>query len=248
MGAGSASPLVSMTTRSNGATVPASRRRRMSSSVSTRSPRIVQHRQPVCSSTKLSSLVSIRSWSSPTSPNSLMITAVRENCGLLQQVPEQRGLAAAEKAREHDDGDHAGRCRARAQRIGGSRDPRACADARRVTRVPACAGMTSRASPNGRRERSRTGRSRLTAARPARRPAIRRDAARALAFAHHPAERQVPGGACRREADCRRCRQQQRSVRLKANIARPRAKPRGCAPAARQTCRERRRSQHRPLR
>ena len=59
----------------------------MSSSVSTRSPRTAQHRQPVCSSTKLSSLVSIRSWSSPTSPNSLMITAVREKSGCLSRRP-----------------------------------------------------------------------------------------------------------------------------------------------------------------
>ena len=80
MGAGSASPLVSITTRSNGVTSPASRRRRISSSVSTRSPRTAQHRHPVWSVTKLSSLVSTRSWSRPTSPNSLMITAVRANC------------------------------------------------------------------------------------------------------------------------------------------------------------------------
>ena len=40
---------------------------------------------PSAASTKLSSLVSIRSWSSPTSPNSLMITAVRENSGLLSR-------------------------------------------------------------------------------------------------------------------------------------------------------------------
>ena len=106
MGAGSASPLVSMTTRSNGATRPSSRRRRISSSVSTRSPRTAQHRQPVCSSTKLSSLVSIRSWSSPTSPNSLMMTAVREKSGCLQQASQQRGLAAAEEAGQHGDGDH----------------------------------------------------------------------------------------------------------------------------------------------
>ena len=80
---------------------------------STRSPRIVQHRHPVCSSTKLSSLVSIRSWSSPTSPNSLMITAVRENSGLRSRRAQQRGLAAAEEAGQHRDRDHGGTTRQR---------------------------------------------------------------------------------------------------------------------------------------
>ena len=61
IGAGSASPLVSMTMRSNGVHRPSSRRWSRSCKVSARSERTLQHRQPVVSSIRLSSLGSINS-------------------------------------------------------------------------------------------------------------------------------------------------------------------------------------------
>ena len=84
-GAGSASPVVSMTIRSMRASrrwrsigrEPSSRR----SSVSTRSPRTVQHRQPSDSSITSSPDASISAWSSPMAPNSFTITAVRCSAG-----------------------------------------------------------------------------------------------------------------------------------------------------------------------
>ena len=47
----------------------------------TRSPRTLQHTQPLSSRTISSSLASTSRWSSPTSPNSLTITAVRASAG-----------------------------------------------------------------------------------------------------------------------------------------------------------------------
>ena len=86
MGAGSARPEVSISTRSY-AIMPASRRLRRSSSVSTRSPRTAQQRQPVVNDTSVSSLLAIRSWSSPISPNSFTMTAVRAYPGVRRIRP-----------------------------------------------------------------------------------------------------------------------------------------------------------------
>ena len=80
IGAGSASPVVSITMRSKDAS-PRARRASRWPAVRTRSPRTLQHRQPPSSSTTSSSLASTRRWSRPTSPNSFTITAVRASAG-----------------------------------------------------------------------------------------------------------------------------------------------------------------------
>ena len=49
----------------------------------------------------LSPIYSTSRWSSATSPNSLMMTAVSAERRVLEQAVEQRGLAGAEKAGEH---------------------------------------------------------------------------------------------------------------------------------------------------
>ena len=90
-----------MTTRSNGGTVPASRRAQQSSSVSTRSPRIVQHRQPVCSVDEalLAGLDQV-----VVEPDLAELVDDHRRARELrvpQQARQQRGLAAAEKARQH---------------------------------------------------------------------------------------------------------------------------------------------------
>ena len=79
-GAGSARPVVSSSTRRK-VQRRLSRSRSSVSSASTRSPRMVQHRQPDCSSTILSPTYSTSRWSSATSPNSLMMTAVSASAG-----------------------------------------------------------------------------------------------------------------------------------------------------------------------
>ena len=81
IGTGSARPVVSITTRSNGGTAPLSIRPCSRSSPSRRSPRIEQQTQPLLSSTTCSSTSSTSRWSSPTSPNSLISTAVPERSG-----------------------------------------------------------------------------------------------------------------------------------------------------------------------
>src|SRR6266853_720743 len=77
-GTGSASPVVSTKTRSKSITSPARRLMKSSRSVSCRSVRTVQHRQPLERSVMLSEDEATSSWSMPTSPNSLMMTAAEE--------------------------------------------------------------------------------------------------------------------------------------------------------------------------
>ena len=72
---------------------------------SIRSPRTVQQMQPLFISTICSSLFSMISLSTPTSPNSFSITAMRLAVVFLEDAVEQRGLAAAEKAGEDRDRD-----------------------------------------------------------------------------------------------------------------------------------------------
>src|SRR5215213_791594 len=76
IGAGSARPVVSMTTRSNRGISPLWSRSSSSMSAPTRSSRVVQQTQPLPSKTVRSSTRRRRWWSSPTSPNSLTRTAV----------------------------------------------------------------------------------------------------------------------------------------------------------------------------
>src|SRR5580658_7922957 len=85
MGAGSASPVVSTTTRRKLGNSPASARATRRNNVSTRSSRTVQQIQPLSSSAKRSSLVSISRWSRPISPNSLMMATVPANSGALSR-------------------------------------------------------------------------------------------------------------------------------------------------------------------
>src|SRR3546814_668676 len=75
-GAGSARPVVSITTRRTGFSRPVWIASIMPASVSTSSPLTVQQRQPLESCTSVSPEDSTRRLSIPTSPNSLMITAV----------------------------------------------------------------------------------------------------------------------------------------------------------------------------
>src|SRR6185312_3325883 len=81
IGAGSASPVVSTTTRRKLGSSPASARATRRNKVSTRSSRTVQQIQPLSSNAKRSSLVSISRWSRPISPNSLMMATVPANSG-----------------------------------------------------------------------------------------------------------------------------------------------------------------------
>src|SRR5215210_6166578 len=76
IGAGSARPVVSMTTRSSRGISPLWSMSRSSMSAPTRSSRVVQQTQPLPSRTVRSSTRRRRWWSSPTSPNSLTRTAV----------------------------------------------------------------------------------------------------------------------------------------------------------------------------
>src|SRR5215211_698741 len=76
IGAGSARPVVSMTTRSSRGISPLWSMSRSSMSSPTRSSRVVQQTQPLPSKTVRSSTRRRRWWSSPTSPNSLTRTAV----------------------------------------------------------------------------------------------------------------------------------------------------------------------------
>src|SRR3984957_1358887 len=76
IGAGSASPVVSITTRSKPGMRPLARSTNRLTSVSAMSPRIVQHRHPLCISTTSSIAFSTKRWSMPISPNSLTMTAV----------------------------------------------------------------------------------------------------------------------------------------------------------------------------
>src|SRR5215203_614697 len=76
IGAGSARPVVSMTTRSSLGISPLWSMSRSSLSAPTRSSRVVQQTQPLPSRTVRSSTRRRRWWSSPTSPNSLTRTAV----------------------------------------------------------------------------------------------------------------------------------------------------------------------------
>src|ERR671919_1056176 len=81
MGAGSATPVVSSTTRSKAGISPRVRRERRSRSSSARSPRIAQHTQPFARRTVRSSTCRRRWWSIPTSPSSLTSTAVSPRSG-----------------------------------------------------------------------------------------------------------------------------------------------------------------------
>src|SRR5215210_2745159 len=76
MGAGSARPVVSTTTRSSAGITPLASSSKSSRSASTRSSRVVQHTHPLSRRTVFSSARLRRWWSSPTLPNSLTITAV----------------------------------------------------------------------------------------------------------------------------------------------------------------------------
>src|SRR5215212_7758917 len=76
IGAGSARPVVSITTRSSLGISPLWSRSRSSMRAPTRSSRVVQQTQPLPSRTVRSSTWRRRWWSSPTSPNSLTRTAV----------------------------------------------------------------------------------------------------------------------------------------------------------------------------
>src|SRR5918998_2048144 len=76
IGAGSARPVVSMTTRSSLGISPFWSRPSSSMSAPTRSSRVVQHTQPLPSRTVRSSTRRRRWWSSPTSPNSFTRSAV----------------------------------------------------------------------------------------------------------------------------------------------------------------------------
>ncbi len=76
-GTGSASPVVSTSTRSKSITSPARRLTKSSRSVSCRSVRSVQHRHPLPRSVTCSEDAATSSWSSATSPNSLITTAAR---------------------------------------------------------------------------------------------------------------------------------------------------------------------------
>src|SRR6218665_794860 len=80
-GVGSASPVVSISKRVNGATAPRSRRSYRPRIAARRSPRIVQQTQPDDSSTRSPSTASTRWWSMPMVPNSLINTAQWENAG-----------------------------------------------------------------------------------------------------------------------------------------------------------------------
>ena len=80
-GAGSARPVVSMTTRCSAWMRPVCSRSTRSASVSTSSPRTVQHRQPSESWMMPSDDCSTSRWSIATSPNSLMMTAVSASAG-----------------------------------------------------------------------------------------------------------------------------------------------------------------------
>ena len=70
-----------------------------------RSPRTVQQTQPLFISNTSSSAPTTRSLSMPISPNSLTITAYFLPCVFGQDAVEQRGLAGAEIAGQHGDGD-----------------------------------------------------------------------------------------------------------------------------------------------
>src|SRR5215203_1766788 len=76
IGAGSARPVVSITTRSSLGISPLWSMSSSSLSAPTRSSRVVQQTQPLPSRTVRSSTRRRRWWSSPTSPNSLTRTAV----------------------------------------------------------------------------------------------------------------------------------------------------------------------------
>src|SRR4029079_4848038 len=98
-GNGSASPVVSTTREST-----LWSRARMRKIESMKLLLIEQQMQPFSSSTMSSSAETISSLSMPSSLNSLTMTAVRSPCWLVRNVLHQRGLAAAEKARDHGHG------------------------------------------------------------------------------------------------------------------------------------------------
>ena len=82
MGAGSARPVVSISTRRNCRWPSREKRQVMSRRVLTKSPRMVQHRQPLLISvTRFSVLWATSRWSSAISPNSLMMTSASANSG-----------------------------------------------------------------------------------------------------------------------------------------------------------------------
>ena len=66
-----------------------------------RSVRVMQHRQPLPSSTVSSALERTSASSMPVAPNSLTTTAVPRPSGGRQKTLQQRGLAGAEKAGHH---------------------------------------------------------------------------------------------------------------------------------------------------
>src|SRR5919107_1034829 len=76
MGAGSARPVVSTTTRSSAGIAPLASSSKSFRSASTRSSRVVQHTHPFSRRTVFSSARLRRWWSRPTLPNSLTRTAV----------------------------------------------------------------------------------------------------------------------------------------------------------------------------
>ena len=85
-GAGSATPLVSMITRSKGGTSPRARRPLRSASVSCSAPVFAQHRQPASRSTTLSVACAMTRLSRPISPSSLTTTAVLASAGSLSAL------------------------------------------------------------------------------------------------------------------------------------------------------------------
>src|SRR5215216_767599 len=87
IGAGSARPVVSMTTRSSRGISPFWSMSRSSRRAPTRSSRVVQHTQPLPRRTVRSSTRRRRWWSRPTSPNSLTRTAVLAIDGSVSTLP-----------------------------------------------------------------------------------------------------------------------------------------------------------------
>ncbi len=109
-GAGSARPVVSSITRWN-VTRPLSRSRSSCSSASTRSPRSVQHRQPLGSSTMPSSIALDQQV-----VEADLAELVDDDGGVGErrvgdQAVEQRGLAGAEEAGQHGERERLGRAR-----------------------------------------------------------------------------------------------------------------------------------------
>ena len=85
IGLGSASPEVSITTRLKSGISPRSRSTTMRRSACCRSVRVMQHRQPLPSSTVSSALARTSASSMPVAPNSLTTTAVPAPSGVARK-------------------------------------------------------------------------------------------------------------------------------------------------------------------